>query len=302
MKRALTILAALLLVTAVGCIFSEGEPENPTPDLQATTDAALARIDATRVAAAATPRSSSVTATGSPIPIHAPTTQPSPTVAPAPTATLALTSTPMPTPTLPPTFTPMPAPAPTPTPVPSPAATRTQVPTPTVSAFNVGRQFNGPALEKEIHQLINVERVTRGLAALDWDDRIAKIARDHSEDMASNDYFRHDNLKGQSPTDRGNLAGYPCRKPLGGGTYSYGLAENIFWWTAYSSYTFGPGGTRYNWMSSTEYAKKAVHWWMGSPGHRKNILTAQYDKTGIGVGFGTAGGKDHAVYLTQNFC
>ena len=199
-----------------------------------------------------------------------------------------------------PAITPTPLPTATKTPVPAP--TRTQVPTPTAASPNVGRRFDGPALEKEIHQLINAERVTRGLAALDWDDRIAKIARDHSEDMAANDYFRHDNLKGQGPTDRGNLAGYPCHKLLGGGVYSYGLAENIWLGWEYSSYTFGMGVSRYDWMTQSQLARQAVSSWMDSTGHRQNILNSQYDRTGIGVGFGLSGGKPYAVYLTQNFC
>jgi uncharacterized protein YkwD len=42
--------------------------------------------------------------------------------------------------------------------------------------------------------------------------------------------------------------------------------------------------------------------WMGSPGHREKILTSEYETAGIGIGFGIADGKEHAVYLTQNFC
>ena len=137
---------------------------------------------------------------------------------------------------------------------------------------------------------------------MDWDDQIANIARNHSEDMATNDYFRHDNLRGESPTDRGNREGYPCRKSLGGGSISHGLGENIWLGWEYSSYTYGTGGSRYDWMSQSQLARQAVSSWMNSTGHRENILDPQYDKTAIGVGFGTAGGKDHAVYLTQNFC
>lgn len=190
--------------------------------------------------------------------------------------------------------------APTPTRLPTPTITRATAPT--VTAADVERRFDGPALEKEIHQLINTERVTRGLAALDWDARIAQIARDHSEDMAANGYFRHDNLKGQSPTDRGNAAGYTCRKELGGGAYSYGLGENIWHGWEYSSYTFGAGGSRYDWMTQSQLANQAVSSWMGSPGHRRNILDSQYDRTGIGLGFGKSSGKPYAVYLTQNLC
>ncbi|MBI4181526.1 MAG: hypothetical protein HY520_00985 [Candidatus Aenigmarchaeota archaeon] len=37
---------------------------------------------------------------------------------------------------------------------------------------------------------------------------------------------------------------------------------------------------------------------MSSPGHRKNILTATYDKEGVGV----AGSSDGNVLITQGFC
>ena len=180
----------------------------------------------------------------------------------------------------------------------------TPVPTlaPTATPASAKARFDARALEKEVHQLINSERVKHGLPGLEWNKQIAAIARAHSEDMARRDYFSHDNLEGESPTDRAIAAGYPCRKSLGGGSYSYGLAENIWTGWEYSSYTYGPGGTRYNWMSQTQLAAQAVSSWMNSPGHRDNILTPQYDRTGIGVGFGIISGKKHTVYLTQNFC
>jgi uncharacterized protein YkwD len=184
---------------------------------------------------------------------------------------------------------------------PSPTKILATTSTPQSGLAGNGR-FDGPSLEKEIHQLINAERTKRGIPELIWDGQIAVIARDHSEDMASTDYFRHDNRKGESPTDRGNTAGYPCRKSLGGGVFSYGLGENIWSGWEYSSYTYGTGGNRYNWMSQTQLARQAVLSWMNSTGHRENILDSQYDRTAIGVGFGTAGGKKYAVYLTQNFC
>ena len=205
------------------------------------------------------------------------------------------------TPTEPPTLMPTSVPASAPTVPPTFDLTPAPSATPRTGVAGHGR-FDGPALEKEIHELINGERVNRGVPELLWDEEIAVIARDHSEDMATNDYFRHDNLRGESPTDRGNRAGYPCHKSLGGGAFSYGLGENIWRGWEYSSYTYGAGGTQYDWMSQNQLARAAVSSWMNSTGHRENILDPQYDKTAIGVGFGTAGGKDHAVYLTQNFC
>ena len=155
---------------------------------------------------------------------------------------------------------------------------------------------NTDAIEWESHRLINLERDKAGLQPLKWDSRLAEIARAHSKDMAENYFFSHDNLKGQDSTDRGQMAGYPCRK-----TFSYGLGENILqghqgrdviklvkaWWNNQSA----------NDLAQIEEAKSAVQRWMDSPGHRENILEYSYDRAGIGVAFN--GGT---YYLTQNFC
>ena len=50
--------------------------------------------------------------------------------------------------------------------------------------------------------LTNATRVEHGLHPLSWDDHVKLTARDHSTDMAINQYFDHTNLKGESPFDR----------------------------------------------------------------------------------------------------
>ena len=315
MRATLFAACAALILSSFACVViggtSEGRPTvSPTTDLQATINAALARIETATAASPATPSSASGFPTPTPALVSAPAipndpvsatapgVEPSPRKPAEPTMVATPTVSPASTPTVILTLTP----TPTPTPAPTPAPTGARVPTPTAPVPNVEPRVDGPELEREIHQLINAERVSRGLTALTWDERIAEIARGHSEDMASNDYFSHDNLKGQGPTDRGNEAGYLCRKELGGGAYSYGLGENIWHGWKYSSYTFGVGVSRYDWMTQSQLADQAVSSWMGSPGHRQNILDSQYDRTGIGVGFGMSRGKPYAVYLTQNFC
>ena len=145
------------------------------------------------------------------------------------------------------------------------------------------------ALEWESHRLINHERTKRGLQNVEWDPRLAEIARAHSRDMAENDFFSHDNLRGQDPTMRGLLANYTCLKALGGGAYSEGLGENILegdvpinliiraqaWWNNQPADD----------LEQIEEAKAAVQRWMDSAGHRENILDRGYDRGGIGVGF-----------------
>ena len=138
-------------------------------------------------------------------------------------------------------------------------------------------------LEKKVHAGINSARATHGVSPqLGWDDRLAMIARAHSEDMTRRGYFRHSNLEGLGPTDRARAAGYSFRE-----AGCYGLGENL---TIVLEHP-----------SLEHMSAKAVLSWMGSPGHRTNLLDRGYERTGIGASFGSWRGYE-AVYLTQVFC
>ena len=116
--------------------------------------------------------------------------------------------------------------------------------------------------------------------------------------MAAKDYFSHTSLAGLSPTDRGNKAGYDCRKDYGS-YYTYGLAENIHQGWLYDSYrTLNGRIVSYEWFTLEGLAQTAVTGWMGSKGHRENILKSSYDRAGLGVAIA----EDGKVYFTQNFC
>ena len=152
-------------------------------------------------------------------------------------------------------------------------------------------------MESLIHALVNAERQQAGLAPLSTDDLLSSVARSHSADMASRDYFDHVNTQGQHPSDRAASAGYSCRKDYGT-YYTDGVAENIAQnWLFSSITTIGPISTK-NYMSNDEIAQETVEGWMNSPGHRANILEADYDRVGTGVAIA----EDQKVYLTQNFC
>lgn len=152
--------------------------------------------------------------------------------------------------------------------------------------------------ENEIHQLVNQERKKYGLAELWIDSKLSDIARGHSKDMAKRIFFSHETPEGKTPTNRGVRAGYNCRKNYGT-YYTEGLAENIFKSHLYKSITYYNGVPSYNWMIQSEIAQSTVSGWMSSPGHRKNILTATYDKEGIGVAISL---ERNEIYVTQNFC
>ena len=155
------------------------------------------------------------------------------------------------------------------------------------------------ALEGRVHELINNQRQQNGLSTLSNDPFLADIARGHSWDMVTRNFFEHMNPDGLLARDRGDAVGYPCIREVKGGSFN-GISENLFQGTRYSAYYSNAEGIiiSYNWSSADEIADKAVTGWMNSPGHRQNILTPRYQLEGIGVAFSS----DDQIYITQNFC
>jgi len=154
-----------------------------------------------------------------------------------------------------------------------------------------------PAYEKveEIEKLIfdktNAERRTHGLHELTWDPNLANVAREHSLDMAQNHFFSHVNLKGEDPTDRARRHCLNVEKSIGGGLYVVGIGENIG-----KMPTGNVVGIGYISDNPDSIATAQVQSWMGSSGHRANILDPQYDRIGVGVAY------DGMYYIsTQNF-
>jgi uncharacterized protein YkwD len=153
-------------------------------------------------------------------------------------------------------------------------------------------------LELMVHDLINSERLSNGLPALEFDEELAPIARAHSQDMGENNFFSHNNPKGQDPSSRGKAVGYSCYKNFGS-YYVTGLGENIFQTYTYGSIWYTNGvETGRDYLTSSQLAQQIVTGWMNSPGHRENILSSTYDREGIGV-FITRTGE---VLVTEDFC
>lgn len=159
-----------------------------------------------------------------------------------------------------------------------------------------------PTIDEEqlavrIHQLINDERKSRGLRELSWSEAIARAAKIHSDDMATRNYFEHNDPEGHDFTYRYSQVGFKCQIQQGG--YIYLGAENIFQNNLYDSVTyvnFVP--VSYNWNTLEQLAVSTVDGWMNSPGHRDNILTPQWRSEGIAVAIA----KDDKVHITQDFC
>ena len=62
----------------------------------------------------------------------------------------------------------------------------------------------------------------------------------------------------------------------------------------YDSVTYYNGVPRYAWNSQAAVAQSTVSGWMGSSGHRENILSSAYDREGIGIAIA----KDDKVYIS----
>jgi uncharacterized protein YkwD len=141
---------------------------------------------------------------------------------------------------------------------------RTTAP-PATSAAPAGNQSTAQKLASDLFDRLNDERRARGLAALDWDGDLARVAGDWSAEMASSGNFRH--------RDLGSAGGLP-----GMGKFS-ALGENIAWVEGYPS------------MGNQLHVG-----WMRSEGHRANMLQRGFDSVGIGVV--CSGGR---AWATQNF-
>ncbi len=149
-----------------------------------------------------------------------------------------------------------------------------------------GEEIFVEEIELYIYLFTNAERESVGVDKLQRIALMEEIAKEHSQDMADRDYFRHVTPEGLDPTDRVMRAGYDCTRDHGS-YYAYGLAENISW----------VSGIEHN-ETAQDIAQDVVTSWMSSPGHSANILEPAYDRIGIGVAFS----EDGKMYTTQNFC
>jgi uncharacterized protein YkwD len=144
-------------------------------------------------------------------------------------------------------------------------------------------------LERHFHNSINVERRAADREPLQYDEALVKLARDHSEDMAKRGYFKHVTPEGLTPMKRLQAVGYNQCKLVG---------ENIHQNNLYSGTITEKKKTTYNWSTPEQIAATTLKEWMGSEGHRKNILDKNFSREGIGVAIAA----DDKVYITELLC
>ncbi len=113
------------------------------------------------------------------------------------------------------------------------------------------------AFEKKVLEIVNIERAKIGKPALVWNKNLARAARYHAADMATEDYFAHD-----SHDVTNGVKTKVCGTFERVGKFGAGYAENIAW--------------------GSNTPEGAMTQWINSPGHYKNIMS---DNTSLGVGF-----------------
>ncbi len=123
----------------------------------------------------------------------------------------------------------------------------------------------------EIASLSNQYRTNSGLGALALNSQLVGSAQAKAEHMATNNYFAHDSPDGRSPWDF-----------IIAGGYSYSAAgENL--------------------ALSNQSASAVVTGWYNSPGHKANMMSANFTEVGYGVSFAATftynGNTYNNVYL-----
>jgi uncharacterized protein YkwD len=130
-------------------------------------------------------------------------------------------------------------------------------------AWSPGNYDSGS--EQELLTRTNQARASAGRRALRWDSDLASIARSRSKDMIERGYFSHEIAgSGRHVWDLMSDRGY-CYRLAG---------ENIGW--------------NQHWPDGQETAEIQKSF-MGSPGHRENLLGPDWDVVGIGAYKGADG-------------
>jgi uncharacterized protein YkwD len=128
--------------------------------------------------------------------------------------------------------------------------------------------LSAPEAERRILALVNRDRAAAGLPAVVADEGLAAVARAHSRDMAEHDFVAHVSPRTGNAVERLRRAGLAPEL----------LLENV--------------GRAYS-------ADEAESGFLGSPGHRGNILEPRARRLGVGVVLGKPVAGTTPLFVTQ---
>ena len=138
---------------------------------------------------------------------------------------------------------------------------------PAAAAGNQATSLN--QTERSLLGVVNEVRGNHGLRPLKVDPALARAARSYTATMLRTGVFTH-----------GDMFGRLSQSGAAGPMYG----ENLAWGT-------GPYAT----------ARQVVRGWMGSPGHRANLLRPGWTRIGLGALKGTFAGYRGATVFTADF-
>ncbi len=124
--------------------------------------------------------------------------------------------------------------------------------------------------ERRVLAFVNRDRQTAGLPPLAWDERVAEVARAHSQEMRQTKVVAHVSPTTGSAADRVRAAKIKTAVVLENVARAYGLHE-------------------------------AHHGLMNSPGHRANVLSGSATHIGVGVILGEEVSRRREIFITQVF-
>jgi len=123
-----------------------------------------------------------------------------------------------------------------------------------------------PSLEALLLDQINAVRAAHGLGTLTASSALARSAVAHSRSMVTYGYFSHSSRNGASFSQR-------IRRSYAPRSGAWTVGENLA--------MFG---------NVAPTAAAIVDAWLGSPGHRANLLRGTFREAGIGIMFNDAAG------------
>jgi uncharacterized protein YkwD len=126
--------------------------------------------------------------------------------------------------------------------------------------------------------LLNQQRAANGVGPLVENAALSTASADYSQRMVAQGFFGHESPDGGTLVDRLTNVGYL------GDDAAWVVGENIGWGQA-----------------SLATARSMVTAWMNSPGHRKNLLSADYTQVGLGLALGTPPDQTWGATYTTDF-
>jgi uncharacterized protein YkwD len=132
--------------------------------------------------------------------------------------------------------------------------------------FKVENSKPAPAVEAQMLELVNRERIANGLKPLVDDPELTEVARAHATDMFVRGYFSHYTPEGRDPFERMKAA----------------------------KVRFKAAGENLALAPTLQIAHTGL---MNSPGHRANILSDQFGRVGIGI----MNGGRRGLMIAQEF-